>query len=152
LPRTIISNRRLQFVSQFMRDLLKLLRIKGNPSTAYHPQTDRQTEWMNQELEQYLKTYINYQQDDWLEWSSLVEFTYNNQEHSAMKCSPFFANYRRYPNKGMNHNLQVKIQSAIELAKQMWQIHEEVRVVISHVQRLMKTQYNKQQKDSCDYQ
>jgi transposase InsO family protein len=48
LPKTIISNRGLQFVSQFMRDLLKLLGIKGNPSTAYHLQTDGQTEWMNQ--------------------------------------------------------------------------------------------------------
>jgi hypothetical protein len=61
LPRTIISNRGPQFVYQFMRDLLKLLGIKGNPSTAYHPQTDRQMEQMNQELEQYLKIYINYQ-------------------------------------------------------------------------------------------
>jgi transposase InsO family protein len=42
LPRTIISNQGPQFVSQFMRDLLKLLGIKGNPSTAYHPQTDGQ--------------------------------------------------------------------------------------------------------------
>jgi hypothetical protein len=79
---------------------------------------DGQTEWMNQELEQYLRIYVNYQQD-WLEWLLLVEFAYNNQEHSAMKCSPFFANYGRHPNKGMNQNLQVKSQSVIELAEQM---------------------------------
>jgi hypothetical protein len=81
LPKTIISDRGPQFVSQFMRDLLKLLGIKGNPSMAYHLQTDRQTERMNQELEQYLRIYVNYQQDDWSEWLSLAEFTYNNQEH-----------------------------------------------------------------------
>jgi hypothetical protein len=52
LPKPIISDRGLQFVSQFMRDLLKLLGIKGNPFTVYHPQTDGQTEQMNQELEQ----------------------------------------------------------------------------------------------------
>jgi hypothetical protein len=107
---------------------------------------------MNQELEQYLKIYVNYQQDDWSEWLSLVEFTYNNQEHSVMKCSPFFANYGGHPNKGMNQNFQVKSQNAIELAEQMWGIHEEVRVAISHAQRLMKTQYDKQQKISHDYQ
>jgi hypothetical protein len=126
-----------------MRDLLKLLGIKGNPSTAYHPQTDGQTEWMNQELEQYLRIYVNYQQDDCLEWLSLVEFAYNNQEHSATKCSPFFANYGRHPNKGTNQDLQVKSQSAMELAEQMWGVHEEVGVAISHAQRLMKMQYNK---------
>jgi hypothetical protein len=77
-----------------------------------------------------------------LEWLSLAEFTYNNQEHSAMKCSPFFVNYGRRPNKGTNQNLQVKSQSVIELAKQMRQIHE-VGAAISHAQRLMKTQYDK---------
>jgi hypothetical protein len=119
LPNTIINNRGLQFVSQFMRDLLKLLGIRGNPSTAYHPQTDRQTEQMNQELEQYLRIYVNYQQDDWSEWLSLAKFTYNNREHSVMKCSPFFVNYGWHPNKGTNQNIQVKSQSAIELAEQM---------------------------------
>jgi hypothetical protein len=126
-----------------MRDLLKLLGIKGNPSTAYHPQMDGQTEWMNQELEQYLKIYVNYQQDDWSEWLSLAEFAYDNQEHSATNCSPFFVNYRRHPNKGTNQNLQVKSQSVIELAEQMQGVHEEVSTVISHAQRLMKMQYNK---------
>jgi hypothetical protein len=135
-----------------LRDLLRLLGIKGNPSTAYHLQTDGQTEQMNQELEQYLKIYVNYQQDDWSEWLSLVEFAYNNQEHLVTKCSPFFANYGRHPNRGTNQNLQVKSQSGIELAEQMQQIHEEVRAVISHAQRLMKMQYDKRQKDSCDYQ
>src|SRR6266852_4253559 len=100
-----------------MRDLMKLLGIKGNPSTAYHPQTDGQTEWMNQELEQYLRIYVNYQQDDWVEWLALAEFTYNDWEHSTMKCSPFFANYGCHPNKGKNQNVQVKSQSAIELAQ-----------------------------------
>jgi hypothetical protein len=107
---------------------------------------------MNQELEQYLKIYVNYQQDDWSEWLSLAEFTYNNQEHSATKCSPFFANYGRHPNKGTNQNLQVKSQSAIELAEQMRGIHEEVGAAISHAQRLMKTQYDKRRRESRNYQ
>jgi DNA polymerase elongation subunit (family B) len=77
LLKTIISDRGLQFVSQFMRDLLKLLGIKGNPSMAY-PQTDGQMEQMNQELEQYLRIYVNYQQDDWSEWLSLAKFAYND--------------------------------------------------------------------------
>ena len=80
-------------MSQFMKDLMKLLGIQGNPSTAYHPQTDGQTEWKNQELEQYLKIYVNFQQDDWAEWLTLAEFAYNDREHSATKCSPFFVNY-----------------------------------------------------------
>ena len=54
LPRKVISDRGPQFVPRFMRELYKNLRIEANPSTAYHPQTDGQTERVNQELEEYL--------------------------------------------------------------------------------------------------
>ena len=73
-----------------MKELYKLLHIEGNPSTAYHPQTDGQTEHVNQELELYLRMYVDYRQSDWSEWLALTEFTYNNWEHSLTKMSPFF--------------------------------------------------------------
>ena len=56
----IISDRGPQFVSKFITDLYKLLGIEANPSTAYHPQTDGQTERVNQEIEQYLRVFINH--------------------------------------------------------------------------------------------
>jgi len=61
LPQKIISDCGPQFATQFMKDLNKLVGITNNLSTAYqyHPQTDRQTEWMNQEIEQYLWVFIN---------------------------------------------------------------------------------------------
>ena len=61
-----------------MRELNKLLGIKVAASTAYHPQTDGQTEWVNQEIEQYLRLFVNQRQDDWFDWISLAEFSYNN--------------------------------------------------------------------------
>ena len=61
-----------------MRKLNKLLGIKTAASIAYHPQTDGQTERINQEIEQYLRLFVNQRQDDWYEWVSLAEFTYNN--------------------------------------------------------------------------
>ena len=64
LSRKIISDRGPQFVSKFLKDLYALLGIEGNPSTAYHPQTDGQTEQINQEIEQYLRIFINYHQSD----------------------------------------------------------------------------------------
>ena len=59
LLKKVISDRGPQFVSSFMKELYKKLGIEPNPSTAYHPQTDRQTEWVNQELEEYLRIYVN---------------------------------------------------------------------------------------------
>ena len=58
-------------------------------STAYHPQTDGQTERVNQELEQYLRCYTSQVQDDWAKYVSLAEFAYNNRKHSATEKSPF---------------------------------------------------------------
>ena len=67
IPRTILSDREPQFVSRFMEDLMKALETKQMLSTAYHPQTDRQMEQINQEIGTFLRHYINYQQDNWME-------------------------------------------------------------------------------------
>ena len=79
-----------------MRELYKVLYIEGNPSTVYHPQTNSQTECINQEIEQYLCLYVDYKQSDWAEWLAIAEFAYNNREHSATKFSPFYVNYERH--------------------------------------------------------
>ena len=65
IPKKIISDRGPQFASTFMGELYKALGIKRVISTAYHPQTDGQTERINQEIEVFLRHYINYRQDDW---------------------------------------------------------------------------------------
>jgi len=90
-----------------------------NPSTAYHPQTDGQTERMNQEIKQYFRLFINYRQNDWFDWLSTAEFSYNDKVHSSTGSSPFFINYGRHPYKGTNTHKEVKSQSAIEFANNM---------------------------------
>src|SRR6266481_1551539 len=83
-PSDIVSDRGKHFISQFWRSLCQLLDIKANLSTAYHPETDGQTEQVNQILEQNLRVYINYQQDNGVHLLPLAEFAYNNMTHSAM--------------------------------------------------------------------
>jgi transposase InsO family protein len=65
LPRFMVSDRGPQFVAEFMRKLYRLLGIKVSASTAYHPQSDGQTEHVNQEFEQYIRVFVNERQDDW---------------------------------------------------------------------------------------
>jgi transposase InsO family protein len=77
-PHDIVSDHGKLFISKFWSSLCKLLGIKSNLSTAYHLQTNGQTEHVNQILEQYLCLYINYQQDDWVSLLPLAEFAYNN--------------------------------------------------------------------------
>ena len=91
LPRKIISDRGPQFASKFTRELCRTLGIEQNLSTAYHPQTDGQTERVNQELEQYLRAFCNFQQDNWATLLPYAEFAHNIRYHSSIKESPFKA-------------------------------------------------------------
>ena len=84
-----------QFVAGLTKELNKMLEIKIKLSTAFHPQTDRQTECMNQELEQYLRFFVENRQKDSLEWLASAEFAVNNKTHTTTKVSPFMANYGR---------------------------------------------------------
>jgi len=76
LPNTVISDRGPQFASGFMKELNKILGIDTKLSTAYHLQTDGQTERMNQELEQYLRMFVDYRQTNCPEWLAIAEFSY----------------------------------------------------------------------------
>ena len=84
-----------------MKELNDVLGIKTKLSTAYHPQTDGQTERINQEVEQYLRLFISHCQNDWPEWIAGAEFTYNNKVHTSTRVSPFFANYGLNPRMGI---------------------------------------------------
>ncbi|MBW0502132.1 hypothetical protein O181_041847 [Austropuccinia psidii MF-1] len=97
LPSRIVSNRSSLFVSSFWTNLCQQLNISRDPTTAYHPETDGQTESVNQILEQYHWMYVSYHQDDWNTWLPLAEFAYNNSDHSSTKQLPFFTVYGREP-------------------------------------------------------
>jgi hypothetical protein len=96
-PQKIITDRGMQFAAKFVTALNSLLGITTALSTAYHPETDGQTEHVNQELEQYLQLYMNFMQTDWNEWLTPAEFAYNNHAHSSTLQSPFFLEYGRHP-------------------------------------------------------
>ena len=68
--------------------LNKILGINTKLSTAHHPQTDGQTERMNQELEQYLRMFVDYHQMNWPEWLAIAKFSYNNKIQKSIKISP----------------------------------------------------------------
>ena len=97
LPKSIISDRDAKFTAHFWSSLTAALGIDRKLSTAGHPQTDGQTERVNQSLEQYLRNFCNYDQDDWAELLPMAEYAYNNSTTSATGMSPFYANYGFHP-------------------------------------------------------
>jgi len=95
LPKSIISDWGPQFAAGLMKELNEMLEIKSKLSTAFHPQTDGQTERVNQELEQYLRMFIDHRQEQWPEWLGTAEFAYNNKAHSSTKTSVMRAPERK---------------------------------------------------------
>jgi len=95
LPESVVLDRRPQFAVDLTKELNQILEIETKLSTVFHPQTDGQMEKINQELEQYLRFFIDHRQKDWLEWLVLAKFTINNKIHSVTKMLPFMANYGR---------------------------------------------------------
>jgi len=116
-----------------MRELNKILGIKSKLSTAFYPQTDEQTERVNQELEQYLRMFIDHRQEQWLEWLGTAEFAYNNKTHSSTRTSPFKANYRQDPRMGFEGRKKGKYAGAEKFIKKMKEIQEEAKVVLEKV-------------------
>eukprot|EP00253_Pinus_taeda_P016848 PITA_16848 len=95
IPKTIISDRDVKFTSAFWKTLFVDLGTQLNFSTAYHPQTDGQTERVNQVVEDMLRAYVMQQPTLWEEYLHLVEFAYNNGYHTSTQMSPFEVMYGR---------------------------------------------------------
>jgi hypothetical protein len=97
LPRAIVSDRDPRFTSIFWQSLWSQLGTTLLMSTAFHPQTDGQTERQNRTLEENLRAYVNYQQDDWDTKLVAAELAYNTSEHASTGYSPFYLNYGHHP-------------------------------------------------------
>ena len=114
------------------------LSVDHRLSTAFHPQTDGQTERQNQTMEQYLRAYTNYEQNDWVQLLPLAQFAYNNALHASTRFTPFYANY------GYNHTLQFKRPKATEIRAEqeadafvdrLHSVHEQLREHILEAKR-----------------
>lgn len=122
-PDTIISDRGTQFVSEFWRELSARLSITLKPSSAFHPETDGQTERINAILEQYLRAFMNFHQDDWVDWLPLAEFASNNTVSETTGFSPFFANYGFNPRLGFEPRPPCSPDKTLQQRKEFMRAH-----------------------------
>jgi len=134
LPKSIISDRGLQFMVGLMRELNQILGIKSKMSTVFHPQTDGQTERVNQELEQYLRMFIDHRQEQWPDWLGMAEFAYNNKTHSNTKTLFFKANYGQDPRIEFEVRKKKKYEGMEKFIAKMKEIQGEAKAALGKVQ------------------
>jgi hypothetical protein len=97
LPKVIISDRDTKFTSEFWKDLMRSLNISQNMSSAYHPQTDGQTEQKNDWIKTCLRAMVNHYQSNWHQFLHIVEYGINDTVNSSTGYTPFYLNYGRHP-------------------------------------------------------
>lgn len=130
VPRGILTDRGSLFTSQYWSDFAYEARVKHKLSTAFHPQTDGQTERMNQTLEQYLRCYCSEEQDSWPQALAQAEFAVNNSVHHALRMSPFEVLYGWSPEIHgppiRDGSQEGKVPAAAERARQMREAHDKL--------------------------
>jgi len=151
LPESIISDRGVQFAAGMMRELNNLLGIQTKLSIAYHPQTDGQTERINQKLEQYLRVFIDHRQEQWPDWLGTVEFAYNNKIHTATKILPFKANYGQDPRIRFEGRRKRKYEVVGKFVERIKKIQEKAKAVLGKAQEEMKKFANRRRKEEEEY-
>ena len=97
MPTSIVSDRDPTFTSKFWQELFKIQGTQLNMSTAYHPQTDGQTEAVNKCVETYLRCFASEKQHQWAKWLPLAEWWYNTSYHATTKMTPYEAVYGQQP-------------------------------------------------------
>jgi hypothetical protein len=139
-PSAIISDRGPQFAAQVTQEFWRKLGIKQRLSTAFHPQTDGESERVNQEIEQYLRICGNFQQDNWASLLPIIEFAHNARPHRSTHKSPFEVWYGIQPQFKPPLYLQTRLQSVDERVKYLEHIRKEVTAALLIAAREMKHQ------------
>ena len=151
LLESVVSDRGPQFAAELTRELNRMLGIETRLSTAFHPQMDGQTEQMNQELEQYLRFFVEHRQKDWLEWLASAEFAVNNKAHTATKVLPFMANYRRELRMGGDIRKKGKVERVTEFVERMKKVYEEAGAALKKTQEEIKRYADRSRKETEDW-
>ncbi|GJP40450.1 hypothetical protein CLOM_g132 [Closterium sp. NIES-68] len=140
IPTTLISDRDPKFTSKFWKELMSLLGTKLAMSSAYHPQTDGQTERLNQIVEQLLRAACK---DDISKWDlhlPVLEFAYNNATHAATGQTPFFLCYGRHPLTPQKPTASATVQPAHDFITTMHQLWDRTHKRLLDIQQQQKRQ------------
>ena len=138
LPEFFISDCGTQFTFKVWSHLCQMLRIDAKYFTAYHPETDEQTERPNAIMKHYLQAFVNYMQDNWAKWIPGAEFVTNNALSAITLTSPFLANFSQNPHLGfepseplvtdLTAQQQIKLLDIENFTKKMEDLTEHLRV------------------------
>ena len=159
LPISLTSDRGPQFALKMWDSLCKLLGIKTKLSTAWHPETDGQSEIANQEMERYLRSYVNHFQDDWVERLPMAEFSSNSNTSATTKVPPFLVSRGYIPRMSFEpvdltasstreRLANARAKSITDCMQEVWEF---IRAEMAKSQQAQMKTANRHRKPSSEY-
>jgi len=152
MPTDIVSDRDSRFTSEVWKEFLALLKIRPRMSTAFHPQTDGQTERLNQTIEAYLRAFVDKEPDNWVSLLPMAEFAYNNSVTVGNGTSPFYANYGFHPAAVDPPTEEPLNPASTVYGHWMQTVHEESRKGLEAAQERMRRYTDPSRKEPPAYQ
>ena len=147
MPDDVVADRDPRWTGRFWRAVLKKLRTKINLSTAYHPESDGQTERMNRVVCEALRNYVSGDEHTWDEHLSMVEFAINNSVNSSTKATPFSLNYIKEPQIHVDVGLHTNVPAAERTASNLYERQEAARRCMKHAQERQRNLANQKRQD-----
>ncbi|KAL1979106.1 hypothetical protein VTN96DRAFT_6844 [Rasamsonia emersonii] len=153
-PDTIVSDRGGQFISEFWDEVCKILRVKLKLSTSHHPQTDGQTEIVNQYMAQRLRPFVSYYQDNWSELLPMVDFAAAVLPHDSTGLSPFAVDRGYEPRVSFDwtaatppEEIKLERREAQKWLRHMESVWNQARSGMEDAQRRQKEQADRHRRD-----
>ena len=145
LSDSIISDRGAIFTSKFWSSLCYFLGFKWGLSTAFHSQTDGQTERQNSTMEANLRAFVNFEQNDWAKFLPMAEFAYNNTKNASTGHTSFELNCGYHPRMSYEEDVDPYSQSksADDLSAELKELMIVCRENLHHTQELQKRAHDK---------
>ncbi len=155
---TIVLNWDTQFVSSLWKRVCQLLKIVQRVFTAYHSETDRATEWMNQNVELYIHTFFNYSQNNWASLLLMTELVINNHDFILTEMSLFFLSHEYYM-KSLQLLEKLKliqpakslVQKADQIVQKIKEVTEWAQMTMTVAQQIQKEAVNQKRQQSYDF-
>jgi len=153
VPDVIISDRDTRFTSSFWKELMKLMNVEQRMSSAFHPESDGQTERVNRTLETMLRHYVNERNDNWSTHLTVAEIAINNCQQSSTKFSPFYLNYGFNPRfpfliQSTNKSKELStVPAAEEIFKTIQQNTQQAISNLKHAQQQQSNYANQHRRD-----
>ena len=147
IPASITLNKNKFFTSNYWKTLISAIGTKLRMSTIYHPETDKQTEKINQSMETYFKHYVNCKQNNWVSFLPITQLAHNNKKSDTTGLTPFFANYGKHPELFHAPKPGPNAHKAMVTASDMTKLHKKMADAIIQNNNKIETRINSKKKN-----